>query len=116
MPDEDVVLWEEAAGVATLTLNRPDRMNAWTGPMEARYFDLLERAAASPSVRAIVVTGAGRGFCPGADMDLLSGASSDGADGLTATGPGSRPKTFATTPPMTEPTTPRSSVIQMLRC
>ncbi len=99
MPDEDVVLWEETGGVATLTLNRPDRMNAWTSPMEARYFDLLERAAASPSVRAIVVTGAGRGFCPGADMDLLSGAAGDEADGLTATGPGSRPKTFATTVP-----------------
>ena len=99
MADEDVVLWEEAGGVATLTLNRPDRMNAWTGPMEARYFDLLERAAASPSVRAVVVTGAGRGFCPGADMDLLSGASGEKAGGLTATGPGSRPKTFATTVP-----------------
>jgi len=99
MPDEDVVLWEEAGGVATLTLNRPDRMNAWTGAMEARYFDLLQRAADTPSVRAMVVTGAGRGFCPGADMDLLSGASSAVADGLTATGPGSRPKTFATTVP-----------------
>ena len=99
MADDDVVLWEEADGVATLTLNRPDRMNAWTGPMEARYFDLLERATATPSVRAVVVTGAGRGFCPGADMDILSGAAAEGAEGLTATGPGRRPKTFATTVP-----------------
>lgn len=100
MADEDVVLWDEADGVATLTLNRPDRMNAWTGAMEARYFDLLQRAADTPSVRAVVVTGAGRGFCPGADMDLLSGATG-GVDpqGLTASGPAQRPKTFATTIP-----------------
>jgi enoyl-CoA hydratase/carnithine racemase len=97
--DDDVVLWEEADGVATLTLNRPDRMNAWTGPMEARYFDLLQRAADTPDVRAIVVTGAGRGFCPGADMDILSGAAVEGGDGMAATGPGRRPKTFATTVP-----------------
>ncbi len=99
MADEDVVLWEEVDGVATLTLNRPDRMNAWTGAMEARYFDLLERAAATPAVRAVVVTGAGRGFCPGADMDILSGASAEGGQSLTATGPGHRPKTLATTVP-----------------
>lgn len=101
MADEDVVLWDQADGVATLTLNRPDRMNAWTGPMESRYFDLLQRAADTPSVRAIVVTGAGRGFCPGADMDLLAGGDVDGSGGggLTDTGPGRRPKTFATTIP-----------------
>ena len=101
MPDEDVVLWDEAEGVATLTLNRPARMNAWTGPMEARYFDLLERAADTPSVRAVVVTGAGRGFCPGVDLDLLSGGDvgTPETSGLTASGPGHRPKTFATTIP-----------------
>jgi len=102
MADEDVVLWEEADGVATLTLNRPDRMNAWTGEMEARYFDLLQRAADCPTVRAVVVTGAGRGFCPGADMDILSGGAagtSGDAGELMATGPGRRPKTFATTIP-----------------
>jgi len=99
MPDEDVVLWEEADGVATLTLNRPFRMNAWTGEMEERYFDLLQRAADTPSVRAVVVTGAGRGFCPGADMDLLKGGRSAATDALTTTGPGRRPKTFATEVP-----------------
>lgn len=58
-------------GVAVLTLNRPDRLNAWTAEMENRYFSLLEECAASEEVRAIVVTGAGRGFCAGADMDDL---------------------------------------------
>jgi len=93
----DQVLWDETAGVATLTLNRPDRMNAWTAEMEDRYFDLLQRAADRPSVRAVVLTGAGRGFCPGADMDLLSGDMVEPGVGLAAPGP--RPKTFATTIP-----------------
>ena len=78
MVAEDVVLWHEADGVATLTLNRPERLNAWTEAMEARYLDLLQRAAETPRVRAVVVTGAGRGFCPGLDMDLLAGAATGG--------------------------------------
>jgi enoyl-CoA hydratase/carnithine racemase len=77
----DVVLSEVSEGVALLTLNRPDRMNAWTGEMEDRYFDLLEEAEADPAVRAIVVTGAGRGFCPGADMDLLQEIGGGGGGG-----------------------------------
>ncbi len=58
-------------GVALLTLNRPERLNAWTGEMEHTYFALLEECAASEEVRVIVVTGAGRGFCAGADMQEL---------------------------------------------
>jgi enoyl-CoA hydratase/carnithine racemase len=58
-------------GVALLTLNRPDRLNAWTGEMERAYFGLLEECGASGDVRVIVVTGAGRGFCAGADMKDL---------------------------------------------
>jgi enoyl-CoA hydratase/carnithine racemase len=76
---DDVVIYEVADGVATLTLNRPDRLNAYTEAMGVRYFDLLDRADADPDVRAIVVTGAGRGFCAGADMDMLQGIA--GADG-----------------------------------
>ncbi len=81
MADDDVVLWDEVDSVATLTFNRPDRMNAWTPEMKARYFDLLQRAADSRSVRAVVVTGAGRGFCPGADMDLLAEVAGEGGQG-----------------------------------
>jgi enoyl-CoA hydratase/carnithine racemase len=58
-------------GVAVLTLNRPDRLNAWTGEMEHAYFAALDECAGSDEVRVIVVTGAGRGFCAGADMDDL---------------------------------------------
>jgi enoyl-CoA hydratase/carnithine racemase len=74
---DDLVLSERRGAVALLTLNRPDRLNAWTGPLERQYFDLLDEAGADPSVRAIVVTGAGRGFCAGADMDMLQGIGQD---------------------------------------
>jgi enoyl-CoA hydratase/carnithine racemase len=69
--ESEVVRYEAADGVATVTLNRPDRLNAWIPEMSIPYFAALEQARADPKVRAIVVTGAGRGFCAGADMDLL---------------------------------------------
>jgi enoyl-CoA hydratase/carnithine racemase len=77
-----VVEHEVKDGVALLTLNRPDRLNAWTAEMENLYFDLLEGCAGDPDVRAIVVTGAGRGFCAGADMNdlqTLGGAAENGS-------------------------------------
>jgi enoyl-CoA hydratase/carnithine racemase len=70
---EQVVRYEIDAGIAVVTLNRPDRLNAWTPEMEVAYFDALDAAAADEAVRTIVVTGAGRGFCAGADMDALRG-------------------------------------------
>ncbi|MCP2315108.1 Enoyl-CoA hydratase/carnithine racemase [Nocardia amikacinitolerans] len=69
------VLAERRGPVLVLTLNRPERLNAWTDELERRYFELLDEAEADPDVRAIVVTGAGRGFCAGADMDDLHEAS-----------------------------------------
>src|SRR5882762_7666119 len=69
----EVVLKEVRDGVAVLTLNRPDRLNAWTQAMERLYFDMLAECAATEEVRVIVVTGAGRGFCAGADMQDLQG-------------------------------------------
>jgi len=59
--------------VATITLHRPERLNAWTGRMHAEYRALLEQAATDPAVRVIVVTGSGRGFCAGADSRALEG-------------------------------------------
>ncbi|MGV9615103.1 enoyl-CoA hydratase-related protein [Nocardia xishanensis] len=70
------VLAEKRGPVLILTLNRPDRLNAWNDALERRYFALLDDAENDPEVRAIVVTGAGRGFCAGADMDDLAAASS----------------------------------------
>lgn len=54
--------------VAVLTLNRPDRLNAWTALMNEELVAAIERCNADPAVGAIVVTGAGRGFCAGADI------------------------------------------------
>jgi enoyl-CoA hydratase/carnithine racemase len=67
----EIVLCEIEDDVALLTLNRPDRLNAWTPSLQTRYFDLLDQCVARDDVRTIVVTGAGRGFCAGADMDDL---------------------------------------------
>lgn len=66
-----VVRYEVAAGVAVLTLDRPHVLNAWTFAMGREYLRLLDRAAGDPDVRAVVVTGEGRGFCAGADMGML---------------------------------------------
>ena len=67
----EVVQMQVEDGVALLTLNRPERLNAWTTEMEHVYFALLEQCGADEQVRAIVVTGTGRGFCAGADMQQL---------------------------------------------
>jgi enoyl-CoA hydratase/carnithine racemase len=66
------VRYEVAERVATVTLHRPDRLNAWTGRMHTEYRRCLAAAEDDPAVRAIVVTGAGRGFCAGADAKALS--------------------------------------------
>jgi len=67
----DVVLAENTDGVLLLTLNRPDRLNAWTAEMEEQFFGARGAAGEAASVRVIVVTGAGRGFCAGADLTAL---------------------------------------------
>jgi enoyl-CoA hydratase/carnithine racemase len=74
----EAVRYDVADRVATVTLNRPDRLNAWTPEMSAGYLDALDAATADPGVRVVVVTGAGRGFCAGADMSLLSGLAEGG--------------------------------------
>jgi len=69
---DDMVLWDlDDDGVLTLTLNRPERRNGWSPELEARYFARLDEAADNGDVRAIVVTGAGRTFCPGVDARRL---------------------------------------------
>ena len=71
-PNPDVVLCDIADGIATLTFNRPERNNGWTDALGRRYFGLLKSCNEDPNVRAIVVTGAGKAFCPGADLNMLS--------------------------------------------
>ena len=71
------ILYEVRDNIATITLNRPDRMNAWTPIMERDVRHAMETAAADDDVRVIVLTGAGRAFCAGADMDALKGLDPD---------------------------------------
>ena len=67
------VLYETNGSIATITLNRPHRLNAWTGRMHTEYRWALAQAESDAAVRAIVVTGAGRGFCAGGDSAALEG-------------------------------------------
>jgi len=71
--------YEVTDRVATITLDRPERLNAWTARMNTEYRHLLDRASRDPGVRVIVVTGAGRGFCAGAESDDLAGHVERGA-------------------------------------
>ena len=68
MPDFTQIRYEAADGILTLTLNRPDRLNAWTPTMQAELIEAIDRADADDEVRAVIVTGEGRGFCAGADL------------------------------------------------
>lgn len=72
------ISWSIGAGVATVVLNRPARGNAWTGRMEMEYRTVLAAADASAQVGAIVITGAGRQFCVGADARAVHGISETG--------------------------------------
>ena len=64
----ETVLWEQSDGVGRITLNRPDTLNAWTGGFGRELKAVVTGEAADPSVRAVLVTGAGRGFSSGADL------------------------------------------------
>ena len=63
----------DSQGVAIIWLNRPHRMNAWTGRLHTEYRHLLDKANRDRAVRAIIVTGRGKGFCVGGDSKALSG-------------------------------------------
>ena len=66
---EQQILVERRDDVVVLTLHRPDRLNAWTPQMSGELTDAIEHAEDDPAVGAVVVTGAGRGFCAGADIE-----------------------------------------------
>src|SRR5580698_2419003 len=79
MPNQET-LYEVAKRVATITLNRPDKLNAWTAVMEQEVRAAMAEAERDENVRVIVLTGAGRAFCAGADMSLLSTVAEKGLD------------------------------------
>jgi enoyl-CoA hydratase/carnithine racemase len=72
------ILYAVAGRVATITLNRPDKLNAWTATMEREVRSAVEEAERDSQVRVIVLTGGGRGFCAGADMSLLGAVAKQG--------------------------------------
>jgi enoyl-CoA hydratase/carnithine racemase len=81
-PEVDELIRDlDSDGVLLLTLNRPHRNNGWTFALEDAYFATLIAAANDPAVRAIVVTGAGRSFCPGLDMKILDESAKQGTPG-----------------------------------
>ena len=82
------ILYSVKDRVATITLNRPDRLNAYTDRMAASIRFAMADAARDSGVRVIVVTGAGRGFCAGADMDLLQGIQQSGSERQASRGEG----------------------------
>jgi enoyl-CoA hydratase/carnithine racemase len=88
------ILYDIDDFVATITLNRPDKLNAWTGEMEADVHAAMESAATDESIRAIVLTGAGRGFCAGADMSRLSRLSAGEVPNAVVDPIGSKPGNF----------------------
>ena len=87
------ILYETRDDVALVTLNRPEKLNAWTPHMATELADAFAQANADRAVGAIVLTGAGRGFCAGADMDATFKSRIDGVDpgDNTAGGDGGMP-------------------------
>lgn len=83
----DIVCELDEHGVLLITWNRPERNNAWTYAFQDRYFEALFAAAADPKVRAIVVTGAGKTFCPGRDLEVLETLAEDPAHAFGAKWP-----------------------------
>jgi enoyl-CoA hydratase/carnithine racemase len=86
------ILYSVTDGVAVITLNRPDKLNAWTATMHTEVKAAMRVASDDPAARVIVLTGAGRGFCAGADMDLLQGITDGERDGAAQVEPAFDPK------------------------
>ncbi|MDQ3720999.1 MAG: enoyl-CoA hydratase [Actinomycetota bacterium] len=74
----EAILWELSDGLGRLTLNRPESLNAWTAEFASELKQAIETDAADPAVRAVLITGAGRGFSSGADLKAGFDAADDG--------------------------------------
>ncbi len=78
----ETLIWEQSGGAGRLTLNRPGSLNAWTDALGRELKHVIEHEAADPSVRAVLVTGAGRGFSSGADLKSELDPAGDGMPDL----------------------------------
>jgi enoyl-CoA hydratase/carnithine racemase len=87
----ETLLYEHDGPILTVTLNRPDKLNAYTATMGLELEDAFRRADADDEVRVIIVTGAGRGFCAGADISAGAGAFDSKAEGSVAFGGNATP-------------------------
>ena len=76
----DTIIVDEIEGVQVIRLNRPDRLNAWTYHMGSEMRAAVEAANANPDITAIILTGEGRGFCAGADVEDVFKAQSEGEE------------------------------------
>jgi len=82
--DYQNILFEIKDGIAILTLNRPDRLNSFTGEMHLEVRHALEQVASDKTIRCLLLTGAGRGFCAGQDLNDRAVAPGDEAPDLSA--------------------------------
>lgn len=73
----ETVIFESSDGIGTVTLNRPERLNGITNQMMLELYEVVSGLAADTSLRVVVLTGAGKGFCPGADLQHYSSSAAD---------------------------------------
>ena len=86
MPDYELILYEadRDSSITRITLNRPDRLNALNDQMQVEIADAVALADADPETRVVIITGAGRAFCAGGDMNQLGGSSNGNGSGWTS--------------------------------
>jgi enoyl-CoA hydratase/carnithine racemase len=88
----ETLLYQADGPILTVTLNRPEKLNAYTAVMGAELEDAFHRADEDDAVRVVIVTGAGRGFCAGADISAGAGAFDTGTEGSVAFAAPNRPR------------------------